>query len=86
MRRTILIVGAILLLAGLVMQYGAWLMAWLSRLLGMNTPAATYQDFVEGVMQTMMLGHGVGRILAPWALMVLGLALIVASRRVARQT
>ncbi len=85
MRGILFISGSILLLAGLVIQYGAWLLAWLSRLLGMNTPAATYPDFVEGVMQTMMLGHGVGRILTPWVLMVLGLALIVMARCIAQR-
>ena len=86
MRGVSSVAGVVLLLAGLVLQYGAWLMAWTSRLLGLNTPAATYQDFVEGVMQTMMLGHGVGRILAPWVLMALGLALIAMSRRATAQT
>jgi hypothetical protein len=80
MRTAAVVIGMIAFMAGFALQYGAWLMAWLSRFFGLNTPAPTYADFVEAVATTLTLGNGLLRILVPWALMAIGLILLAVSR------
>ena len=85
MRTAVLIVAIVVFLFGFIMEYGAWLFAWFSRLTGLHTPAATYADFVDAVAATMMMmEHGLLRIVAPWALMAVGLALFWVVGRVGK--
>ena len=84
MRTAVRIVAIVVFLFGFIMEYGAWLFAWFSRLIGLHTPAATYADFVDAVAATMMMEHGLLRIVAPWALMAVGLALFWVVGRVGK--
>ena len=81
MRSFTLFAGVVIFVIGFVLQYGAWLAAWLGRLFGLHTPASTYTEFVEGVTAT-MAGHGFMRIVFPWLLMAVGLTLIALCRYV----
>jgi hypothetical protein len=81
MQKSLFASGAIVLILGFALQYGPWLMAWISRLGGWHTPAATYEEFVDRIAGAMTHGHAFARIALPWGLMVLGVMLLMASRR-----
>jgi hypothetical protein len=66
MRRIVAIVAMVCIAAGLVWQYGGWLLEWMGRALGVQGLTTSYDAFVDGFMAELMAKGSFTRIVGPW--------------------